>query len=63
LEAFSHRRPWNALRILKARMLEGRRAKLRRGELGKPVPMGYLRRASGEVTFDPDEPKIPAVES
>jgi DNA invertase Pin-like site-specific DNA recombinase len=43
------------LHILKARMLEGRRAKARRGELGKPVPMGYLCRPSGEVVFDPDE--------
>jgi DNA invertase Pin-like site-specific DNA recombinase len=43
------------LHILKARMLEGRRAKARRGELGKPVPMGYLRRPSGEVGLDPDE--------
>ena len=36
-------------------MLEGRRAKARRGELGKPVPMGYVRRLSGEVALDPDE--------
>ena len=43
------------LHVLKARMLEGRRAKARRGELGKGVPMGYLRRPSGEVIFDPDE--------
>ncbi len=43
------------LHILKARMLEGKRAKARRGELGKPVPMGYARRPSGEVAFDPDE--------
>lgn len=43
------------LHILKARMLEGRRAKARRGELGKAVPMGYLRSPSGEVVFDPDE--------
>jgi hypothetical protein len=43
------------LHILKARMLEGRRAKARRGELGKPVPMGYLRHPSGEIVFDPDE--------
>ncbi|MEI6560365.1 MAG: recombinase family protein [Rhodospirillaceae bacterium] len=43
------------LHILKARMLEGKRAKARRGELGKAVPMGYVRRASGEVAFDPDE--------
>lgn len=43
------------LHIIKARMLEGRRAKARRGELGKPVPIGYVRRPSGEVIFDPDE--------
>jgi DNA invertase Pin-like site-specific DNA recombinase len=43
------------LHILKARMHEGRKAKARRGELGKAVPMGYLRRPSGEVVFDPDE--------
>jgi DNA invertase Pin-like site-specific DNA recombinase len=43
------------LHILKARMLEGRRAKARRGELGKPLPMGYVRRPSGEVALDPDE--------
>ena len=43
------------LHILKARMLEGRRAKARRGELGKPVSMGYLRSPSGEVVLDPDE--------
>jgi DNA invertase Pin-like site-specific DNA recombinase len=41
--------------LLEVRMLEGRRAKARRGELGKPVPMGYLRRPSGEVALDPDE--------
>ena len=43
------------LHILKARMLAGKRAKARRGELGKPVPMGYVRRPSGEVALDPDE--------
>jgi DNA invertase Pin-like site-specific DNA recombinase len=43
------------LHILKARMLEGRRAKARRGELGKPVPMGYFCPPSGEIVFDPDE--------
>ncbi len=43
------------LHILKARMLAGRKAKARRGELGKPVPMGYVRRPSGEVAFDPNE--------
>jgi DNA invertase Pin-like site-specific DNA recombinase len=43
------------LHILKARMLEGRMAKARRGELGRAVPMGYTRRASGEIILDPDE--------
>jgi len=43
------------LHILKARMLAGRKAKARRGELGKAVPMGYVRCPSGEVAFDPDE--------
>jgi DNA invertase Pin-like site-specific DNA recombinase len=43
------------LHIIKARMLEGRRAKARRGELAKPLPMGYVRRPSGEVILDPDE--------
>lgn len=43
------------LHILKARMLAGRRAKAARGELGKAVPMGYVRRGSGEIVFDPDE--------
>jgi hypothetical protein len=43
------------LHILKARMLAGQKAKAGRGELGKPVPMGYVRRPSGEVAFDPDD--------
>jgi Recombinase len=43
------------LHILKARMLEGRLAKARRGELGRAVPMGYVRRARGEIALDPDE--------
>ena len=43
------------LHILKARMLEGRMAKARCVELGKPVPMGYVRRPSGEIALDPDE--------
>jgi len=41
------------LHILKARMLAGRKAKARRGELGKAVPMGYVRRPSGEAALDP----------
>lgn len=43
------------LHILKRRMLEGKKAKARRGELGMQVPMGYFRRPSGEVIKDPDE--------
>jgi hypothetical protein len=41
--------------IFNVRMLEGRRAKAWRGELGKPVPKGYLRRPSGAVALDPDQ--------
>lgn len=43
------------LHVLKQRMLAGKRAKAERGELGMPVPMGYVRRPSGEVIKDPDE--------
>lgn len=43
------------LHILKQRMLEGKRAKARRGALGMRLPMGYVRAPSGEVTKDPDE--------
>ena len=43
------------LHIIKARMLAGRNAKAQRGDLSKPLPMGYLRRPSGEAAFDPDE--------
>jgi hypothetical protein len=43
------------LYVLKQRMLAGKRAKAARGELGVAVPMGYLRRPSGEVVKDPDE--------
>lgn len=43
------------LHVLKQRMVAGKRAKAQRGELGMPVPMGYLRRPSGEVLKDPDE--------
>ena len=41
--------------VLKQRMLAGKRAKAARGELGLPVPMGYVRRPSGKVIKDPDE--------
>jgi DNA invertase Pin-like site-specific DNA recombinase len=43
------------LHVIKQRMNQGKLNKARRGELNFPVPTGYLRRASGEVVFDPDE--------
>ncbi len=43
------------LHILKQRMLEGKRAKARRGELGMRPPMGYLHHPSGKFIKDPDE--------
>lgn len=43
------------LHILRQRLLEGKLHKARRGELGKPVPTGYLRQPSGEVALDPDQ--------
>jgi len=43
------------LHVLKQRLEQGRLAKARRGELGRPVPIGYVRRPSGEVALDPDE--------
>jgi DNA invertase Pin-like site-specific DNA recombinase len=42
------------LHILKQRMLEGKRAKARRGELKTLLPMGYVRAPSGAVIQDPD---------
>ncbi len=41
--------------VLKQRMLAGKRSKAARGELGMAVPMGYVRRPSGEVIKEPDE--------
>lgn len=43
------------LHILKQRLNRGRLSKARRGELLSAVPTGYVKRASGEVTFAPDE--------
>lgn len=43
------------LHILKQRMFAGQRAKAQRGELGMGVPIGYVRKPSGEVIKDPDE--------
>ncbi len=43
------------LHMLKIRMLEGRRAKARRGELFFNLPRGYVRSRAGEIVFDSDE--------
>src|SRR5690349_11362292 len=43
------------IHILKARMLEGRRAKAQRGELVLGLPRGFVLKPSGEVALDPDE--------
>lgn len=41
--------------LIRQRMQSGRLAKAERGELAVPLPIGYVRRAGGEVVFDPDE--------
>lgn len=41
--------------LIRQRMASGRLAKAERGELLLPLPIGYLRRADGQVVFDPDE--------
>jgi DNA invertase Pin-like site-specific DNA recombinase len=43
------------LHLIKQRMWSGRIAKARRGQLAVRLPIGYLRRPSGEVVLDPDE--------
>jgi DNA invertase Pin-like site-specific DNA recombinase len=43
------------LHVIKQRMLQGKLNKARRGELGMHLPIGYMRRPSGEVVKDPDE--------
>jgi DNA invertase Pin-like site-specific DNA recombinase/DNA-binding MarR family transcriptional regulator len=43
------------LYLIRQRMLGGRIAKARRGELAVPLPSGLVRRPSGEVILDPDE--------
>lgn len=50
------------LHVIKQRMLQGKLAKARRGELGLLLPMGYFRRPSGEVIKDPDEQAQSAIE-
>ena len=43
------------LYLIRQRMLSGRLAKAERGELAVPLPIGYVRRPSGEAVLDPDE--------
>jgi DNA invertase Pin-like site-specific DNA recombinase len=43
------------LYLIRQRMLSGRLAKAERGELAIPLPIGYVRRPSGEAMLDPDE--------
>lgn len=43
------------LHLIRQRMQTGRVNKARRGELAVPLPIGYVRRPSGEAVLDPDE--------
>src|SRR5258707_15141636 len=43
------------LYLIRQRMLSGKLAKAERGELAVPLPIGYVRRPSGEVVLAPDE--------
>jgi DNA invertase Pin-like site-specific DNA recombinase len=43
------------LHVIKQRMLAGKKAKAHRGELGMLLPMGYMKRPSGEIIKDVDE--------
>ena len=43
------------LYLIKQRMQTAKLAKAQRGELGMSLPIGYVRRPSGEVIKDPDE--------
>ncbi|HKH35599.1 MAG TPA: recombinase family protein [Rubrobacter sp.] len=43
------------LHVIKQRLHEGKLGKARRGELTFALPVGYVRRPSGEVVLDPDE--------
>jgi DNA invertase Pin-like site-specific DNA recombinase len=43
------------LHWLRQRLHQGRLNKARRGELAVALPIGYVRRPSGEVVLDPDE--------
>ena len=41
--------------LIRQRMLSCKLAKAERGELAVPLPIGYVRRPSGEAVLDPDE--------
>ena len=41
------------LHLIRQRMLSGKLAKAERGELAVPLPIGYVRRPSGEVNLRP----------
>ncbi len=43
------------LHLIKQRMQMGKLNKAKRGELGMLVPLGYVRRPSGDIVKDPDE--------
>jgi len=43
------------LHVIKQRMLAGKKAKARRGELGMQLAFGYVKHASGEIIKEPDE--------
>ena len=43
------------LHVIKQRMIAGKKAKAKRGELGMQLAMGYIKQPSGEVIKDPDE--------
>lgn len=43
------------LHVIKQRMLAGKKAKAKRGELGMQLAMGYIKHPAGETIKDPDE--------
>lgn len=43
------------LYVIKQRMLAGKKAKAKRGELGMQLAMGYVKHPSGEIIKEPDE--------
>jgi len=43
------------LHVIKQRMLAGKKAKAKRGELGMQLAMGYTKHPAGETIKDPDE--------